>query len=73
MERCHVTRNQTVIPRSLLKEDLAQRAYQRAMRDLDETVLEEEFWGGKFKDGAEQNGGATGEPDDPRWMQEMPY
>jgi len=57
----------------MLKEDLAERAYQRALRDLVEPVLEEVLSGIEIENSAEEGDGVAEESDDPRWMEEIPF
>ena len=57
----------------MLKTDVAERAHQRAMRELDEVILEEELSGIELENGVEQDVGSNGEADDERWLEEIPF
>ena len=56
----------------MLKEDRAERAYQRSKRELDEALSEEELSDIECSEGAEEGNGGAGEPDDRRWT-EIPF
>ena len=58
--------------REMLEEDRVERAYQRSMRELDETLSEEELSGIECNEGIEEGNGASGEPDDRPWS-EIPF
>ena len=57
----------------MLKEDLAERAYQRAMREVDEVVLEELQSGFEFAEGVGERDFGTEESDDQRWIEDIPF
>ena len=57
----------------MLKEDLAERAYQRAMREADEVVLEELQSGFPFAEGVGERDFGTAASDDQQRMQDIPF
>jgi hypothetical protein len=56
----------------MLEEDRAERAYQRSMGELDESLSEEELSGIECEEGIQEDNGATEEPDDRHWT-EIPF
>ena len=57
----------------MLKEDHAERACQRAMRDLEEEILEDELRELELNEGIEEDSGQTEHGEHPCWTEEMPF
>ena len=57
----------------MLKEDHAERACQRAMRDLEGEILEDELRELELNEGIEEDSGQTEHGEHPCWTEEMPF